>query len=170
MYPLLLEFSDEFNRKTDNPVCFAVENIKNAAVKNGEFSGENIKTALKAFGKDCFGKNGINTLFFRFPERLKPITDRISPYLEQTDTTIYPFGVANNIITDENITADHLFLNGRAGICEDKSFLIIFVLEHDLLLSDFDSTMKVKKGEAVFVPAKDRVELTGEAEIILIHL
>ncbi len=173
MYPLLLRFSEDYSGRFFDALSFVAENIGGATVKNGRFSGENIKTALQKFGKECFGENGIKTLLFRESYVKKPLYELIENEavfeFEDREATIYPFGVVNNVLNNELLTADRLFLNGRTGVCEDKSFLLIFCLESDLTVSDFDSTVKVKKGECVFLPAKMRVEITGEAEILLLH-
>ena len=173
MYPLLLEFPGS-PEQGENVVSYIIKNIGETVVKNGEYNGFEIKEALQIFGKQAFGEDGINTSFFRSKNIVEDLILRIEPKLKPAeygeDTVIYPFGVVDNIITDGEITADSLKLNGRAGLFEEKSFMILFSKSNDFLLTDFDSTMRIKEGFAVFVPAKTRVEINGEAEIILIHL
>lgn len=86
------------------------------------------------------------------------------------EITIYPFGIVKNLASCEKFTADHLSLNGKAGLCEEKSFLSVLILEGECVLSYADGNMRLVKGNSVFVPAKMRIELMGEAEIILSHV
>jgi hypothetical protein len=174
MSPLLLKFSEEMTANEKNVISYILRNVGDAVVLNGEYNGFEIKEVLQNFGKKAFGENGINTSFFRSKDIVENLISRIEPNLKTAengeDTVIYPFGVVNGIISDNEIKAENLKLNGRTGIYEEKSFMIVFAKENDFLLSDFDSTVRVLKGYAVFVPAKMRLEITGEAEIILIHL
>ena len=174
MYPLLLKFSEEMTANEKNVISYILRNVGDAVVLNGEYNGFEIKEDEENFGKKAFGENGINTSFFRSKDIVENLISRIEPNLKTAengeDTVIYPFGVVNGIISDNEIKAENLKLNGRTGIYEEKSFMIVFAKENDFLLSDFDSTVRVSKGYAVFVPAKMRLEITGEAEIILIHL
>ena len=173
MYPLLLEFSGSAETG-ENTVSYIIKNISETVVRNGEYNGFEIKEVLQIFGKKAFGEDGINTSFFRSKNIVEDLILRIEPKLKPAkygeETVIYPFGVVDNIITDDEIIADSLKLNGRAGLFEKKSFMILLAKENDFLLTDFDSTMRVNKGFAVFVPAKTRTQINGEAEIILIHM
>lgn len=173
MYPLLLEFIGS-PEKDENTVLYVIKNIGETVVRNGEYNGFEVKEALQIFGKQAFGEDGINTSFFRSKNTVEDLISRVETKLKPAEygdeTVIYPFGVVDNIITDDEITADNLKLNGRAGLFEEKSFMLVFSKTNDFLLTDFDSTMRINKGFAVFVPAKTRVEINGEAEIILIHL
>ncbi|MCQ2455694.1 MAG: hypothetical protein MJ090_06130 [Clostridia bacterium] len=173
MYPILLGFDEEYDGNKQGILSFIISNIGRSTVKNGEFIGSEIKDVLRKFGKECFGEKGINTAFFRsdgdkfaLMNKLKTVNSRV----DTEDATIYPFGVVNSIINDADIVADSLMLDGRAGLREEESFLILYVKENDCLLSDFDSTMKVSKNDCVFIPQKTRVQITGKAEIILIHM
>ncbi len=88
----------------------------------------------------------------------------------EPDLTIYPFGIVKTLAECEYFTAEHLVLKGKAGLMEEKSFLSIVLLDGDAVLSYSGGTMRLKKGDSVFVPANCRVTLTGDADIICTHI
>lgn len=88
----------------------------------------------------------------------------------EPDITIYPFGIVKTLAECEYFTTEHLTLKGKAGLMEEKSFLSIVVLDGDVVLSYTGGSIRLKKGDSVFVPAKCRITLTGEADIISTHI
>ena len=88
----------------------------------------------------------------------------------EPDITIYPFGIVKTLAECEYFTAELLNLKGKAGLMEEKSFLSIVLLDGDAILSYTGGSIRLKKGDSVFVPAKCRITLTGEADIISTHI
>lgn len=90
--------------------------------------------------------------------------------LDPSDLTIYPFGLVRKLASCKFFTAEHLQLDGNAGICENDSFISVTVLDGAADMSYPSGTMHIKKGDCVFVPAGLRAVLSGKAEIITAHL
>ena len=86
------------------------------------------------------------------------------------EVTLYPFGTSRRLAECELFTTDLLKLNGTAGICEKNSFVSLLVLDGNAVLSYPSGTMRLKKGDSVFVPANFKVTLTGTADIICSHM
>jgi len=86
------------------------------------------------------------------------------------DITIFPFGVVRNLSSENGFISDMLKFNGKAGLCEENSFLSVVVLSGSVSLSYSDGSMKIGEMQSVFVPAKTRIELLGTADIILSHI
>lgn len=108
--------------------------------------------------------------------RIKKAVDVIdtSPVKTSDDTEgelmLYPFGTVKSLAECKYFTAELLNLNGKAGLCEEKSFLSLVVLEGDAVLSSSEGILRLKKGDSVFIPAKMRATLSGSAEIICTHI
>lgn len=88
----------------------------------------------------------------------------------EPDITIYPFGIVKTLAECEYFTVEHLNLKGKAGLMEEKSFLSVVLLDGEAVLSYLGGTMRLKKGDSLFVPAKCRITLTGDADVICTHI
>ena len=88
----------------------------------------------------------------------------------EPDITIYPFGIVKTLSQCEYFTVEHLTLKGKAGLMEEKSFLSAVLLDGEAVLSYLGGSMRLKKGDSIFVPAKCRITLMGEADIICTHI
>ena len=88
----------------------------------------------------------------------------------EPDITIYPFGIVKTLSHCEYFTVEHLTLKGKAGLMEEKSFLSAVLLDGEAVLSYLGGSMRLKKGDSLFVPAKCRITLTGDADIICTHI
>ncbi len=86
------------------------------------------------------------------------------------DLMLYPFGTVKSLAECKYFTAELLSLNGKAGLCEEKSFLSLVVLSGNAVLSSSAGIMHLKKGDSVFIPAKMRATISGAAEIICTHI
>ncbi len=172
MYPLLLEiFGEENNNLLKDPydcLCHILKNLPKAKVKNGDVSGKTLRDAVRLFGKTALGENGMQTTVFKNNggEVLLPKTALTAA---ESEVMIYPFGVVNNIVTSNDITADLLELNGKAGLFEKDSFMLICVNSGSGVVSNFAGTFRVKAGDVVFVPADFRIELMGAGSIVIAH-
>lgn len=174
MYPILLNsFLNEQSKSKElfeNEALllkYVFDNFSDFIVLNGDLSGQTISNAIRTFGKSSLGENGISTEIF------KNSLDRLFELNineEDQDTMIYPFGVVKNILSTDYLIADSIELNGKAGIYEEKSFMILIALSGGGTISDYDSSFKIKKGSIVFIPAKMRIELMGSGRIIIAHV
>lgn len=86
------------------------------------------------------------------------------------EVTIYPFGIVKTLAECEYFTTELLNLKGKAGLLEEKSFLSLVVLDGGAVLSYSGGSIRLKKGDSVFIPANCRVTLTGDADIISTHI
>ena len=92
------------------------------------------------------------------------------PYGNVGELTLYPFGLVRNLAKCDFFTCELLSLNGKAGLCEEKSFLSLLVLSGEGTICYAGGSMKVKKGDSIFVPASLRITINGTAEIMCSHL
>ena len=88
----------------------------------------------------------------------------------EPDLTIYPFGIVKVLSECEYFKVEHLLLKGKAGLMEEKSFLSVVLLDGEAVLSYLGGTLRLKKGDSLFVPAKCRITLTGDADVICTHI
>lgn len=86
------------------------------------------------------------------------------------EITLYPFGTVRRLAECELFTTDLLKLDGNAGLCEKESFLSLLILDGNAVISYPSGTMRVGKGDSVFVPAGLRISVTGTANIICSHM
>lgn len=176
MYPVLLDMfleetseNKELFENNKKMLKYVIENFTDFTALNGELYGQTVSTAIRTFGKEALGENGMVTEIF------KNGGSTVFSLLDGTDeteqdTTIYPFGVVKNILATDIFTADKVELNGKAGIYEEKSFMLLIMLSGEGTVSDYDSSFKIKKGSLVFIPAKMRLELMGNGELIIAHV
>lgn len=86
------------------------------------------------------------------------------------DTTLFPFGTVKTVAKTEDFTTELLCLNGNAGLCEAESFTSMLVTEGEAIMSYVGGTMRIKKGDSVFLPANVRVIISGRADILCTRL
>ena len=92
------------------------------------------------------------------------------PYGNVGELTLYPFGLVRTLSKCEFFTTELLSLNGKAGLCEQDSFISLVFISGEGTLCYPGGSMRVKKGDSVFVPAGMRVTINGTAEILCSHI
>ncbi len=90
----------------------------------------------------------------------------VEEYGNVGELTLYPFGLVRTLAECDFFTTELLSLNGNAGMCEKDSFLSLLVLDGGAVLSYPEGTIRLKKGDSLFIPAGLRFALSGRAEII----
>ncbi|MBP3705951.1 MAG: class I mannose-6-phosphate isomerase [Clostridia bacterium] len=92
------------------------------------------------------------------------------PYGNVGELTLYPFGIVRNLAKCEFFTSELLSLDGKAGLFEKDSFMSLLFCEGEGTLCYSGGSMRVKKGDSVFVPAGIRITINGKAEIICSYI
>ncbi len=92
------------------------------------------------------------------------------PYGNVGDVTLYPFGTVRELAKSEYFCTELIHLDGNVGVYDNDSFISLLFLNGSATLSYAGGTMKLKKGDSVFLPASVKVRLTGTAEILHTHL
>ncbi len=92
------------------------------------------------------------------------------PYGQVGDVLLYPFGTVRELANCNYFCTELIKLDGNVGIYDNDSFVSLIVLNGSAILSYAQGTMKLKKGDSVFLPAGVKVRLSGTAEILHTHL
>ncbi len=92
------------------------------------------------------------------------------PYGAVGDVTLYPFGTVRELANYEYFCCELIHLDGNVGLYDNNSFISLLFLDGSATLSYAGGTMKLKKGDSVFLPAGVKVRLTGTAQIMHTHL
>ncbi|MDO4608560.1 MAG: class I mannose-6-phosphate isomerase [Clostridia bacterium] len=92
------------------------------------------------------------------------------PYGDVGDVTLYPFGTVRELAKSKYFCTELIHLDGNVGIYDNDSFISLLFLDGNATLSYAGGTMKLKKGDSVFLPASVKVRLTGTAQILHTHL
>lgn len=92
------------------------------------------------------------------------------PYGNIGDVTLYPFGTVRELAQCKYFKTELITLDGNVGIYDNDSFISLLFLDGSATLSYAGGTMKLKKGDSVFLPAGVKVRLTGTAQILHTHL
>ncbi len=92
------------------------------------------------------------------------------PYGNVGDVTLYPFGTVRELANCEFFTTQLIKMDGNLGAYENDSFLSLLILDGEVTVSYPSGTMRLKKGDSLFVPAKTRIKLSGQADIIYTHI
>ncbi|HCH28683.1 MAG TPA: hypothetical protein DEW35_04165 [Ruminococcaceae bacterium] len=137
-------------------------------VKNGEQKGETLSAAIRFYGREVLGKNGASTSAFKNGAANIPATS-VNGDLPEEEAMIYPFGIVENLVSAEDFSADRLSLDGRTGLYEKDSFMLIFACLGEFTVSHFGGTFRLSAGETVFVPADFRIEINGTGKLIIAH-
>ena len=183
MNPVLLELKGEAPqfkmRKKEisfesvvSSLLFFIKALDECQVLNGEYEGEAFKAAANKKLREALGKKG---KFSRLvSEAYNGLSDeeleRINLSENNGDNiTIYPFGIVRILLENENLSACHLSFNGKTGLYEKDSFMLLYVIEGSCLLTDYDSSTRLASGSAVFIPADFRTEITGGGNVIIVH-
>lgn len=172
MYPILTD--NLFEDKTAIPedpyeiLKALVLRFPKTVVKNGDQKGKTLSSAIRFYGHEILGQNGLTTSAFK--NGGEDIISRIRKNdLPEDEGMIYPFGIARNLISTEGFSADNLSLDGRVGLYEKESFMLIFSAFGEFSVSHFGGTFRLNAGEMVFVPADFRIEITGAGDLIIAH-
>ncbi len=92
------------------------------------------------------------------------------PYGNVGDVTLYPFGTVRELAKCKYFCTELIKLDGNVGIYDNSSFVSLLVLDGNATLSYAEGTMKIKKGDSLFIPCGVKVHLTGAAQILHTHL
>lgn len=92
------------------------------------------------------------------------------PYGNVGDVTLYPFGTVRELANCEFFTTQLIKMDGNLGAYENDSFLSLLILDGEVTVSYPSGTMRLKKGDSLFVPAKTKIKLSGKADIIYTHI
>ncbi len=92
------------------------------------------------------------------------------PYGNVGDITLYPFGTVRELANCEFFTTQLIKMDGNLGAYENDSFLSLLILDGEATVSYPSGTMRLKKGDSLFVPAKTKIKLSGKADIIYTHI
>ena len=91
-------------------------------------------------------------------------------YGDVGEITLYPFGTVREMASCDLFKTELMDIDGNLGLYDNDSFVSLLFLEGDITLSYAGGTMKLKKGDSVFIPAGIKTKLTGKAKIIHTHL
>ena len=79
----------------------------------------------------------------------------------------YSFGTIRTLAKCDLFTSELLSLDGYVAMSTDEnSFQSLLMLSGEAVLSYVGGTMRIKKGDSVFIPANFKATITGNAEII----
>ncbi len=181
MNPILLKFPEQNPYLNDinnivtfkavvNSFKYLLENTQRLTVKNGDYVGMKLKDIVNSQLFSTLGEGGKQSKIF-FENVGKSIDfSEIEKKEAQTDElTIYPFGIVQSLAQQDGVCAYHLDFDGKTGLLEEESFMIIYLLNGVCMLSDFDSSSRLKTGEIIYIPKNTRIELMGEGNMIILH-
>ena len=170
MYPLLTDFLFEsisdIPKEPFDSLKVMLEGFRKTIVQNGEQKGKTLSSAIRSYGKEILGADGAATSVFK--NNAEDIISKIeTKELLESEATIYPFGIVENMVSAEGFNADLLSLDGKVGLYEKDSFMLAFALSGEFRVSHFGGTFTVRPGNLVFIPADFRIEMTGAGDIII---
>ncbi len=178
------EFFERINKNNLSPVCnyvpvkkgdlFFIEPGTMHAIGKGILAAEISQSSTVGYRISDYGRVGADG---------KPRQLQIKQALEVTKTDkpqkafgnvgeveIYPFGTVRTLASCSCFKTELIKLNGNVGIYDNDSFVSMVILDGEANLSYAQGTMRVKKGDSVFLPAGVKVRLSGKAEILHTHL
>ena len=88
------------------------------------------------------------------------------PYGKVGKTVTTDYGTVRDLAACPFFTAKVIGLNGTFSCKEEDSFLSLLILEGNARLEGETETLTVQKGDSVFVPAREKVQISGNAEIL----
>ncbi len=89
------------------------------------------------------------------------------PYGNVGEVIEESFGTVRKLADCEYFKTELLKLNGKTEILNNDSFVSLLVIDGEASVNTNDTEITAKKGESVFVPAKLKIELSGNAEILV---
>ncbi len=89
------------------------------------------------------------------------------PYGNVGETQKTEYGSIRNLAECELFKTSLLKLDGKTELLNNESFISLLVLDGLLTIKSTDTVINAKKGESVFIPAKLKAEIQGNAEILL---
>lgn len=92
------------------------------------------------------------------------------PFGDIGEKTLYPFGISRTLAECDKFTCELLELSGVAGIDFNDTFVSAVILSGEATVSYPSGNMTIKKGDSIFIPAKLKVTISGNAEILCSHL
>ncbi len=84
------------------------------------------------------------------------------PYGNVGKVTEFDWGTVRELAICDLFTSKLITLNGKTDISTKESFVSLVVLEGEALID----TLKVKKGDSVFIPANYSAEIKGNAKLL----
>lgn len=172
MFPLVTDF--HFEEPSDLPkdpysqLKLLLEGFPKTVVQNGDQKGKTLSKAVRYYGRSVLGKNGAETgVFKNGAEDIIPLIKEDE--LLESEAMIYPFGIVGNLVSSDEFSADLLSLDGKVGLCEKDSFMLIFATLGEFTVSHFGGTFRIRPGNMVFVPADFRIEMIGTGKLIIAH-
>ena len=88
------------------------------------------------------------------------------PYGKVGKTVTTAYGTVRDLAACQFFTAKIIDLNGTFSCMEPDSFLSFLILEGNAKVEGETETLSVQKGDSVFVPAGEKVQISGNAEIL----
>lgn len=178
------EFLERVNTNTLSPVCnyvpvkkgdvFFIEAGTLHAIGKGILIAEVQQNSNTTYRVSDYGRLGADgkprALHIKQALEVTNTTQPKMPYGNVGEVTLYPFGTVRELAKCKYFSTQLIKLKGSVGIYEDDSFISLLVLDGELSVSYPASTMRLKKGDSLFVPANTKIKLSGEADIMYTHL
>lgn len=178
------EFLERINTNTLSPVCnyvpvkkgdvFFIDAGTLHAVGKGILIAEIQQNSNTTYRVSDYGRLDANgkprTLHIKQAVEVTDTTAQKQPYGNAGDVTLYPFGTVRELAKCDYFISELITMDGNIGLYEDESFVSLLILSGEVTLSYQSGIMHLKKGDSVFIPAKQKVKISGKAEIIYTHL
>ena len=88
------------------------------------------------------------------------------PYGKVGKTVATDYGTVRELAACKFFTARVVDLDGTFSLTEPDSFLSLLILKGNAQIEGETETLLVQKGDSVFVPAGEKVKISGKAEIL----
>lgn len=92
------------------------------------------------------------------------------PYGNVGEHTKTPYGTIRNIANCDLFNVDIINLDGETTLKNDQSFVSLVCLSGSFTLLYDDGKISVEKGGSIFIPANQKVIISGNAEILYTHI
>ncbi len=178
------EFLERINKNNLSPVCnyvpvkkgdvFFIEAGTMHAIGKGILIAEVQQNSNTTYRVSDYGRVGADgkprQLHIKQAVEVTKTKKPTLPYGNVGDVLLYPFGTVRELARCKYFCTELIKLDGNMGMYDNDSFISLLVLDGSATLSYSQGSMRLKKGDSVFVPAGMKVRLTGTAEIMHSHL